>query len=154
MNDTARKELDVLELLMQDHREIESLFRDFEQLLKSGKDTTVVVATACAELKMHDTIETDLFYSALADAAQDPSQTALLEKSEDEHDVILELIEKLERMRGDTKGVNSRFAVLAERMKQHILSEESTVFPLVKTLNLDLQAIAAAMRARRPQLAA
>ena len=32
MTEKVRKELDVLDLLMQDHREVESLFREFEHL--------------------------------------------------------------------------------------------------------------------------
>ena len=155
MTDTAREALDALDLLMQDHRELESLFRDFDYLQRTRKDTTAVVAAACAEIKMHDTIKNDVFYSAIADVIDGGVIETMLNDAEDEHDTILELMETLERARDDSKTTAARFAVIADRMKKHMISEETKLFPLVRELEgLDLTAVGAAIMKRRPELLA
>lgn len=156
MTDTAREALDALDLLMQDHRELESLFRDFDYLQRTHRDTTAVVAAACAEIKMHDTIKNDVFYSAIAEAIDGGDAIeAMMNAAEDEHDTILELMETLERARDDSRTTAARFAVIADRMKKHMISEETKLFPLVRELEgLDLTAVGAAIMKRRPELMA
>ncbi len=155
MTDTPRLELDALDLLMQDHREMEALFRDFEHLQRNRRDTTAVVAAACAELKLHDTLKTEVFYSAVADADAGGAIAAMVDAAEDEQDMILELMERLEQTRDDPKTFDARFAVLADRVQRQIVKEETKLFPLVKALeNLDLTAIGAEIQKRRPALVA
>ena len=153
MIENVRRPLDALELLLQDHREVESLFRDFDHLRQSHKDTGLVIATACAELKIHDTLETAVFYAVVDEATDDETIQDLLDAAEDEHDEILEWIEEIEQTRMDPQLRDERFAGLAERVKQHILREEAELFPLVRQLKqLDLEAIAAAMKQRKAEL--
>ena len=153
MTENARRPLDALEVLMQDHREIESLFRDFDHLRNARKDTSVVISAACAELKIHDTLKTTVFYALVDDATDDEAIQALLDAAEDEHDDILESIEEIERSRTDPRLRDERFATLSERVKQHFLREEAELFPLVRKLpQLDLESVAAAMVKRRGEL--
>jgi hypothetical protein len=153
MIDSARKKLDALEVLMQDHRELESLFRDFDFLRKSRKDTGSVIAAACAELKIHDTLEAATFYAVVDEATEDEVVHDLLDAAEEDHDAILELIEEIEQTRADPHVRDERFAALAERVKGDVLREEAELFPLVRELNqLDLESIADAMRKRRAEL--
>lgn len=152
MTEKARTELDALDLLMQDHREIEALFRDFAHLQKKRMDTTRVISTACAELKMHDTLETQVFYAAVGEAADDERIDRLLGDAEAEHDAILELIENLERTR-DIKERNAQFARLARIVEQHVQREEEEHFALVKALErLDMDALTIAVKERRAEL--
>jgi hemerythrin superfamily protein len=154
MTDKARKALDALELLMQDHREIESLFSEFDHLQRGGRgETGPVTVTACAELKIHDTLETEIFYPAVSDAADDAAVESLLDEAEREHDTVLELIEKLEHTGADHKQRDAYFAIIAEHVKQHVLAEETELFPMVRKLKqLDLDALAAAMKERKARL--
>ena len=155
MTDPLRPELDALDLLMQDHREMEALFRDFEHLQRNRKDTSAVVAAAFAELKLHDTLKTEVFYSAVADADAGGPVAAMIDAAEDEQDMILELMERLEQTRDDPKAFDTRFAVLADRVQRQIVTEETKLFPLAKALrNLDLVAVGAEIRKRRPELVA
>jgi hemerythrin superfamily protein len=153
MTEKARKALDALELLMQDHREIESLFSEFQHLQEKRGDTGPVTATACAELKIHDTLETEIFYPAVSDATDDKEIESLLDEAEQEHDTVLELIEKLERAGTDHKQRDAYFAIIAEHVKHHVLAEEAELFPMVRKLKqLDLDALAAAMKERKARL--
>jgi hemerythrin superfamily protein len=152
LTEEVRKDLDALDLLMQDHREVESLFRDFEYLKQSGRDTSGVMLRACAELKMHDTLETEIFYAAVDEATDDEDIHDLLDDAEDAHDRVLELIESLEQT-ADAKQREAHFTRLAERVTQHVREEEDEVFPLVRTLTeLDLASTARAMKSRKAEL--
>jgi iron-sulfur cluster repair protein YtfE (RIC family) len=155
MTEQVRDKLDALELLMQDHREMESLFREFEYLRQNRKDTGRVIANACAELKIHDTLETEVFYAAVGAATGDKEIERLLDEAEDEHDAVLELIEELAQTRTDHKQRDECFTIVAEHVKQHVLREETELFPLVKQLKqLDLEPITAAMKKRKGELIA
>lgn len=155
MTRKAREEIDTLELLMQDHRELESLFRDFEYLRHNGMDTGQVIASACAELRVHDTIETQVFYAAVGEAADDQKIDRLLGDAEEDHDAMLELIETLEQKRTDPKQREARFARLAELVKHHVEREEAVHFPLARELpRLDLGAVTAAIKKRKAALVA
>ena len=49
----TRKKDDAMELLKQDHREVETLFKEFEKLQQDGEEAVEqVIATACTELKI------------------------------------------------------------------------------------------------------
>lgn len=155
MTEKVRKELDAFDLLMQDHREVESLFREFEYLRQNRKSTARVIANACAELKIHDTLETGIFYAAVDEAADDEELDRILDEAEAEHDTILELIEKLEQTPVDHKQRDAHFTTLAEHVKHHVLKDETERFPLVKQLErLDLDSITAAMKKRKAELIA
>ena len=152
MTSKSDTELDVFELLMQDHREVESLLREFEYLARNRMETTRVISDACAELKMHDTLATQVLYEAVSEAADEEKIDRSLGEAEEERDRILELIEKLEQT-PDSKQRNACFAMLAELVGQHVLKEETERFPLVKKLErLDLGTITAAMKKRRTDL--
>lgn len=152
MAEKPRKELDALDLLMQDHREVESLFRDFEHLQKKGEATGAVIDNACAELRMLDTLENDVFYPAVSKAADEAEQIeALLDDAEDAHDTVLELIDELEELETDEER-NAHFVLVIENVQRHILEEEAELFPKVQKLKLDLEALAAEMKVRRGEL--
>ena len=142
MNTTVRTEIDALEFLMQDHREIESLFRDFEYLKQTAADTRAVVAAACEELRMHDAGKRAVFYSALqAEATGDLK--VLIAEAGAQQDAILERTEKLENTIVDAALRNAQFEELMERVNQHVLREETEVFPRVRELaEIDLCSIA------------
>lgn len=153
MIEKARKEFDAFEMLMQDHREVESLFREFEYLQQNRGDTGSVIARTCAELKLHDTLETGIFYAAAGEAADDEATERLLGEAEVEHDQILELIEKLEQTAAGSAQRDACFTALAGHVKHHVLKDETERFPLVKTLaRFDLDTLTAAMKKRKTEL--
>ena len=155
MSKETRRELDAVDLLLQDHRELESLFSEFDYLRQNGEDTAGVVESACAELKIHDALENDVFYPAVSHAAGDEGMEAFLDDAEDAHDSVLDLIEELELMHADVAKHNAHFSVIAEQVKEHILLEEANLFPRLKDFErLNLDTVAAAMKARKAELMA
>jgi hemerythrin superfamily protein len=150
----AKKD-DAIELLKQDHREVEGLFKEFEQLEDDQDAAGQVIETACAELKIHDRIETEIFYPAVREAAGKEEIEDLLDEAEVEHDTVRELIQKLESMDPTDDKRQAHFTVLMEYVKHHVKEEEKEMFPQVKKLKaLDLQALGAEMKERKTALMA
>lgn len=154
MAEQPRPPLDAIELLLQDHREVEALFRDFEHARKAAApDTAQLISDACDELIIHDKLETEIFYPAVREAADVEELEDLLDDAEDDHDDTLELLEAIEDLDADDPTRDAQFAALAEQVARHVEEEESNLFPHVRRLtSIDLMALAAEMKARRSEL--
>lgn len=155
MAETARNELDAIDLLLQDHREVESLFAEFDSLDEGDEeDAADVIEDACLELEIHDKLETELFYPAVREAAGDDDDIVdLLDDAEDEHEAVRELLEKLQEMEPDDDARAALFTTLIEQVKHHVEEEEAELFPKVKKLKgLDLEALGAQMQERQKEL--
>ena len=151
----ARKEgLDAIELLRQDHRKVEDLFKQFEELKEEDEDAAAeIIEAACAELKIHDKLETEIFYPAVREQAEEEEVEDLLNEAEVEHDTVRELIEKLEGMNWEDEKLDAHFTVLTEYVKHHVQEEEQEMFPKMKKLKgLDLEALGAEMSERKTEL--
>jgi iron-sulfur cluster repair protein YtfE (RIC family) len=143
--------------LLQDHREVESLFAEFDSL-DEGEDEVAedLVEDACLELEVHDKLETEIFYPAIREAAAGEDDIGdLLDEAEDEHEAVRELIEKLQDMDPDDDARDALFATLIEQVKHHVEEEETELFPKVKKLEgLDLEELGAEMKERKTELLA
>jgi hemerythrin superfamily protein len=151
----TRKKEDAIDLLKKDHREVETLFKEFEQLEDNQEAAEQVIETACTELKIHDRIETEIFYPAVREAAEQEEIEDLLDEAEVEHDTVRELIEKLEGMDPTDEKRHAHFTVLTEYVKHHVKEEEKEMFPKVKKLqSLDLKALGLQMKEHKSALMA
>ena len=157
MTEVVRKELDALDLLMQDHREMESLFRDFQYLQQNRRSTAGIIENACAELRILDVLQSEIFYTSVNQAAGDNDEEigGLLADAGAGRDTFLELLAKVQEAPADHDQRDADFAILAEHVKQHVLGDERDLFPLVKKLKrLDLPSVTAAMKKRKAELIA
>ena len=153
MATTRRKKEDAIQLLKQDHREVEALFKEFEKLEEEGGGAVEpIIATACTELKIHDKLETEVFYPAIREGASEEEIADLLDEAEVEHTSVRELIQKIEGMQADDEKRNAHFTVLVEYVKHHVKEEEKEMFPKVKKLGLDLKSLGAQMKERKTAL--
>lgn len=151
----TQKKDSAIELLKQDHRSVEVLFKEFEQLEDDQDAAEQVIETACTELKIHDKIETEIFYPAVRNAAEQEEVEDLLDEAEVEHDTVRALIEKLEGMDPSDEKRKAHFTVLVEYVKHHVKEEEKEMFPKVKKLKtLDLDSVGAEMKERKAALMA
>ncbi|HYC46359.1 MAG TPA: hemerythrin domain-containing protein [Burkholderiales bacterium] len=153
MATTRRKKEDAIQLLKQDHREVEMLFKEFEKLEQEGGGAVEpIIATACTELKIHDKLETELFYPAIREGASEEELADVLDEAEVEHTSVRELIQKIEGMSGSDEKRNAHFTVLMEYVKHHVKEEEKEMFPKVKKLEVDLKSLGARMKERKMEL--
>jgi hemerythrin superfamily protein len=146
----APKKPDAIDLLKQDHRRVESLFKEFEKLHESDDHAAAddIVETTCAELQVHDKLETEIFYPAVRQQAEE-EQEDLLDEAEVEHTSVRELIQKIE---AGAEKRHAHFTVLMEYVKHHVKEEEKQMFPKIKKLGLDLKELAARMQERKAEL--
>jgi hemerythrin superfamily protein len=149
-----KKQPNAIDMLKQDHREVEMLFKEFEQLHEQGEDAAEqVIQTACTELKIHDKLETEIFYPAVrAEAGEE--ETDLLDEAEVEHDSVRSLIQKLEGMGAGDEKRHAHFMVLMEYVKHHVKEEEKEMFPKINKMDIDFNELAMQMKERKAELMA
>jgi hemerythrin superfamily protein len=142
---------DAITLLMQDHREVEKLVKEYEKL-KEGNARRAkqdVVARACAALKIHTKIEEEIFYPAAREVLDEQD---LVDEAKVEHTHIKELVSELEKMEPGDDLYDAKFAVLTEYVKHHVKEEESEMFPKLKKSDLDIGALGEKLSARKAEL--
>ena len=155
MADKLRKALDATEMLMQDHREVESLFRHLESLKKGDKEAGQILQKVCAELTIYAILETEIFYPAVHEAAEVEDIKDLLDDGEDRLDDVSELVAEVVHMDVDDAKRNAKVAKLSVQVKHHIEEEEAKLFPKVHKLKaLDIPALTSEMKARKRELIA
>jgi iron-sulfur cluster repair protein YtfE (RIC family) len=94
------------------------------------------------ELKVHTTIEEEIFYPAVRKpVGKDVMNEAVL-------------IAELEEMDGRETHYDAKVTVLAENVRHHIKEEESEVFPKAKDTNIDFASLAQTMTERKATLLA
>jgi hemerythrin superfamily protein len=149
----SRKKDDAIELLKQDHREVETLFKEFEKLEQDGEEAVEqVIATACTELKIHDKLESEVFYPAIRQQAQNEEVEDLLNEAEVEHTSVRNLIQTIDGMKPQDEKRNAHFTVLMEYVKHHVKEEEKEMFPKLKKLDIDLEQLGQQLKERKAEL--
>lgn len=157
MAQKPHNDLDAIDLLLNDHLEVDSLFSEFDSLDEGEEeDAEDVIDDACMELEVHDKLETEIFYPAVREAAGDDEEIEdMLDEAEDEHEAVRDLIEKLQDIDPDDDARDALFTTLIEQVKHHVEEEETELFPKVKKLKgLDLEALGAEMKERKAELLA
>lgn len=143
-----------VEMLMQDHKRVQKLFKDFERVDREDAEAVrEIVETACLELQIHSMLEEEIFYPAVRAQASSAEQEDLLNEAEVEHESVDELIAKLHDLEADDPMYCAYFAVLTEYVKHHVKDEEQKLFPHAEAMaELDLHKLAEDMRLRREEL--
>lgn len=148
-SDVPSEQKATLSMLLDDHRLVKKMFKDFEKEKdKSAKEA--LVTECCAALKVHAELEETLFYPFLRD--QSPEEFGdLLDEAVVEHASAKDLIAQLEASNGDALD-DAKFKVLGEYVTHHIEEEEGELFPKVIEKKVDLQALYSQMEEKRMEL--
>jgi hemerythrin superfamily protein len=142
------KQPNALELLTEDHRNVQKMFRKAERLESDDAQLQEIVQTACAALTQHAELEEALFYPALRESGADED---LLDEAEVEHDVAKQLIAELEGMSAGDERYKAMFKVLGEYVNHHVEEEEGQIFRAARRAKLDLVAIGEEIMARKQE---
>ena len=139
-----------IELLKEQHDKVKKAFKEFEKLDREDTETQQqLVQTVCEDLKLHTTLEEELFYPAVREAIDDED---LLNEAQVEHETAKMLIEQLENMGADDPNYHATFTVLGEYVMHHVKEEETEMFPEVKKSDLDLNELGSRMKQRMQEL--
>jgi hemerythrin-like domain-containing protein len=140
-----------IEMLMADHDKVEKAFKQFDKLDRDDTESCrQLVQTVCQDLKVHTTLEEEVFYPAVREAIEDED---LLNEAAIEHETAKMLIDQLENMDPEDPNYHATFTVLGEYVKHHIKEEETEMFPQAEKSDLDFDLLGDQMRSRKEELA-
>jgi hemerythrin-like domain-containing protein len=148
---TRSKSVEAINMLKEDHDRVEKAFKEFEKLDREDTETVrQLVMTVCEDLKIHTTLEEEIFYPAVREAIDDED---LMNEASVEHETAKMLIEQLENMQPDDPNYYATFTVLGEYVMHHVEEEEGEMFPAAKKTDIDFDALAQQMKERKEELA-
>ena len=145
------KQQDAIQLLMTDHEEVETLFKQFQKVKNDGAGKTDIVEQICKALTVHAEIEEEIFYPAARDALAEKGED-LLDEAEVEHASIKSLVEQLQDADPDDELFDAKVKVLCEYVSHHVKEEEGEMFPRIKKTGLDLEELGAELMERKQEL--
>jgi hemerythrin superfamily protein len=144
-------ETDAIALLMQDHRNVEKMFKEFEAAKKDQDNgaKAAIVKRVCVALTAHAEIEEEIFYPTVREQIKDND---VMDEAEVEHGSIKALVLELGGMKPNEDLYDAKVTVLREYVSHHVKEEEGEMFPEVKKAKLDLKALGAEMKERKQQV--
>jgi len=143
----SKSDTNAISLLKNDHKTVKGLFEKFEAAEESSEKENII-AEAIEELKVHATVEEEIFYPAIREEVGDD----LMNEAEVEHHVARMLIAELDQSTEDEEYRNAKFKVLAEAVKHHIKEEEGQMLPSAEELDMDFDALGEQMVQRKEEL--
>ena len=114
---------DVVDMIMDDHREVERLF---DRLMQEPESRALVLPVVTSLLIAHSRAEESEVYPAARDEAGEAED---VEHSQAEHVEAEELLQKLAGMEPGDAGFESALQELIDAVKHHVEEEESSVLP-------------------------
>jgi len=142
---------DAIALLRADHKHVDGLFKSFDKIKEDDESKADLVKEICNELKVHTTIEEEIFYPAAREAMDDAD---LLDEADVEHASAKQLIHDLETMQPGDDHYDAKVTVLGEYIRHHVKEEQNEMFPKIRKTNLDLKELGARLRQRKSELVA
>jgi hemerythrin-like domain-containing protein len=144
---------DAIAMLTAEHRQVEQLFQQFEDLSDRAKASKKKLADQiCNALILHTTVEEEIFYPALREASKEAEDK--LDEAIVEHASAKDLIAQIQEMEADDDLYDAKVKVLCEQVQHHVEEEEKEMFPMAKKSGLDLAALGQEMAAREKELSA
>jgi hemerythrin-like domain-containing protein len=113
-----------VELLKSDHAKVKQLFAQFEAAGEDEKRKGEIFKTIAQELKVHTTIEEEVFYPAVKKMDSDMALEA-----EEEHNIVDWIIAQMKKLSPGDENYDAKFTTLKENVEHHIKEEEEEMFP-------------------------
>ena len=139
---------DALTLLRADHKHVSALFDAYENA-RSTKRKLELSKEICSELKVHTTIEEEIFYPALRRVK---GVDDMLDEANVEHAGAKHLIGEIERSSPGDDYYDARIKVLSEYIRHHVKEEQDEIFPKAKKSKINLQALGEQLAQRKMEL--
>lgn len=147
----AKKPLDAIALLKQDHEKVRGLLESLEKA--TGARREKLFAQIDRELKVHTTIEEEIFYPAFREAAKKKDDQVMIYEAVQEHHMVdVALPEAAEGE--NNEDLKAKAKVVKELVEHHADEEEQDMFPRARKLfdREELRALGERMAARKKEL--
>jgi Hemerythrin HHE cation binding domain len=141
---TAPSTQDALALLTADHRHIDALFDDLARLEQgSNADRSGLLGRLAVHLRVHETVEREIFYPALEGLiAKDELTTAALDHQR--------IDARLDAVASSGEPSAAALAELQRTLREHVRYEERVLFAAARSV--DLSSLGTRMALRRATL--
>jgi hypothetical protein len=143
------EEDDAIAMLKRDHDNVKALFDQFEKAERKVEKQKIV-KQALEELRIHSTLEEEIFYPAV----REQLKNGIMNEADEEHHVAKVLIAELDTIGSDNDHFDAKFTVLSESVRHHIKEEEDEMLPKARDLKIDFQALGEKMERRKAELKA
>lgn len=140
---------DAVSALMADHRKVEDLFKQYEKAKADPAKKQAIFQQINMELKVHTTIEEEIFYPASRPFVGDEE---IVNEAEVEHASAKDLMAQLEGMKPEDPYFDAKVKVLSEMIEHHVEEEETEYFPECRKSDMDLKAVGEQLKARKAEL--
>jgi hemerythrin superfamily protein len=137
-----------VQMIRQDHKKVEGLFKKFEQAKKSDAKKRIA-DQAIQELEVHAKLEEEIFYPAIR---KEIGEEELLDEAKKEHQQAKELMRELKTMNGEDDELEEKFSELVEAIQHHVQEEEGEMLPKVEESEMDLADYGEQMSERKKEL--
>ena len=143
---------DAISLLKADHRQVEDWFGQFEKARDADRKQKLATQI-CDALKIHTTIEEEIFYPAFLEAT---GEKDIHHEAEVEHNGAKKLIAEIEESSPEDDYFEAKVSVLSEMIKHHVKEEEQPggMFSKARDSEMDLDALGEQLAQRKAELEA
>ncbi len=118
-----------IEIIKRDHREVEKMFKEYEDLGDRAFETKKKIVEQIIEaLKLHTEMEETYLYPKLTDAFNKEGDK-MVEEAYAEHEVAKRLLEELSVMHPEDPQFDAKVKVLNENIAHHVMEEEEELLP-------------------------
>ena len=145
---TEMGSVSAIDLLEEDHQEVDGFFDEYETLEDAGEKERMALKI-CLALTVHTQIEEEIFYPAAREAIE---KAELIDEAIVEHASAKQLIAEIEEMDADDELYDAKVKVLGEQVRHHVEEEEDELFPEIESSELDLEALGKKMAERKAAL--
>lgn len=122
-------ELDAIDLLVAQHREVDALFAAYEEAGdKAFRTKEKIYETIAAKLRLHAALEENHFYPAASRVIADQ-----VREGEEEHAVFKDLLDKIDELAAEDETFDAKVTVLRELVHHHVGEEERDLFPVCRS---------------------
>ena len=118
------------DFLKKQHKEVMKLFKEVEKSADPRARKRLMTDIA-SHLKVHTTIEEEIFYPAVKDIGTEKAEEMMLEAVEEHHVVDLVLAE-LPKVDPGADTFEAKMTVLRELIEHHVEEEQDEVFPMAE----------------------
>jgi hemerythrin superfamily protein len=147
---TAGRYRDAVTLLKADHQQVKQWFAQFK---KAGDQTRqgMLARNICNALRLHTSIEEEIFYPAFLEATKDED---IHHEAEVEHQAAERLIVEIEQSTPADDFFRAKVNVLGEMIKHHVREEEKPggMFAKARKAKMDLRALGQQLAERKSEL--
>jgi hypothetical protein len=141
---------DAIALLKADHKQVTAWFGQFKKARTDDRKAKLA-EQICQALRVHTTIEEEIFYPAFLAATRDEDKH---HEAEVEHAGAKKLIAEIEGMSPSDEYYGAKVKVLSEMIKHHVKEEERPggMFSEARKSDMDLDHIGTRLKARKTEL--